>query len=288
MKRIITAFLFLIAFAAPMLAQQEILKDASSYTLLFGPMIDSSDHIAPKTGISSFSLIKIAKCGGTTVATPSGTVSEVDATNMPGWYMVAGNATNTGCYGEIALHAEASGADKFDTKVGTVVGYDPRSVPTVAAMAAEVRDTLCSGASTSASLGKKVCALPDATAGASGGVVIDGSNAAITFTALTVSGALGVNGNADITASQIVRSGTAQAGSSTTITLDASASATNNLYAGDLVVITGSTGVGQVRTILSYVGSTKVATVSHMVNGLQKFQRITIPKLPRTIEKIVL
>ena len=59
----------------------------------------------------------------------------------------------------------------------------------------------------------------------------------------------------------VIRSGTAQAGAATTITLDASASATNNLYSNALITITGGTGLGQTRTIISYVGSTKVATV---------------------------
>jgi hypothetical protein len=61
---------------------------------------------------------------------------------------------------------------------------------------------------------------------------------------------------------QAVRSNTAQAGSSTTITLDASASATNSLYKHGLVVITGGTGAGQCRAITAYVGATKVATIS--------------------------
>ena len=60
---------------------------------------------------------------------------------------------------------------------------------------------------------------------------------------------------------QPIRSGTAQAGAAGTITLDASASATNNLYAGAWILLTGGTGAGQVRRIASYVGATKVATI---------------------------
>lgn len=60
----------------------------------------------------------------------------------------------------------------------------------------------------------------------------------------------------------ITRSGTAQAGAAGTITLDASASATDDIYNGMVVKITGGTGSGQVRKITDYVGSTKVATVS--------------------------
>ena len=56
--------------------------------------------------------------------------------------------------------------------------------------------------------------------------------------------------------------GTAQAGStSTTIKLAAGASATDDLYNGMIVSITGGTGVGQTRVIMDYVGSTKVATI---------------------------
>lgn len=58
-----------------------------------------------------------------------------------------------------------------------------------------------------------------------------------------------------------IRSNTAQAGAASAVTLDASASATDNFYRGLRIVITGGTGIGQVRRIASYIGSTKVATV---------------------------
>lgn len=60
---------------------------------------------------------------------------------------------------------------------------------------------------------------------------------------------------------QSIRSNTAQAGAAGTITLDASASATNDFYLNTLVLLTGGTGAGQVRRISDYVGSTKVASV---------------------------
>lgn len=66
---------------------------------------------------------------------------------------------------------------------------------------------------------------------------------------------------------QPIRSSTAQAGSATTITLDASASASNNFYNNDIVYITGGTGVGQARFITAYVGATKVATVATWVTN---------------------
>lgn len=61
---------------------------------------------------------------------------------------------------------------------------------------------------------------------------------------------------------QSVRSNTAQAGASTSITLDASASATTDFYINHLVLLTGGTGAGQARYITAYNGTTKVATVS--------------------------
>jgi hypothetical protein len=74
------------------------------------------------------------------------------------------------------------------------------------------------------------------------------------------------DGKIDLTASAAVfhsgRDGTAQAGGASTITLDASAIATDDIYNGSSVIIQSGTGVGQERVISDYVGSTKVATVS--------------------------
>jgi hypothetical protein len=56
--------------------------------------------------------------------------------------------------------------------------------------------------------------------------------------------------------------GTAQAGSTTTITLASGASAVDDFYTGMTVSIVGGTGSGQKGEIVSYVGSTKVATLA--------------------------
>jgi hypothetical protein len=56
-------------------------------------------------------------------------------------------------------------------------------------------------------------------------------------------------------------SGTAQAGGTSTITLDSGASAVNNFYQNETIYIRSGTGAGQSAVIISYVGSTKVATV---------------------------
>ena len=56
--------------------------------------------------------------------------------------------------------------------------------------------------------------------------------------------------------------GTGQDGANTSITLAATASATDDVYNNMTVYISSGTGSGQIRTISDYVGSTKVATVS--------------------------
>ena len=60
----------------------------------------------------------------------------------------------------------------------------------------------------------------------------------------------------------VIRDNTAQAGAAATITLDGSASATDDLYKWLECYIYGGTGLGQSRPIVGYVGSTKVATIS--------------------------
>lgn len=62
---------------------------------------------------------------------------------------------------------------------------------------------------------------------------------------------------------QAVRSGTAQGGGTATITLDASASAVDDFYNGDLVWCLSGTGAGQAGVVIDYVGATKVATVDN-------------------------
>ena len=71
-----------------------------------------------------------------------------------------------------------------------------------------------------------------------------------------------VSGNITLTASTTHHdSGSLQAGTSTTVTLKATASATDDIYNGMYVNITGGTGSGQTRLIEDYNGTTKVATV---------------------------
>lgn len=59
-----------------------------------------------------------------------------------------------------------------------------------------------------------------------------------------------------------IRCATATAGGNTSITLDSGADPRDDYYNGARIFIYSGTGVGQIRTISDYVGSTKVATIS--------------------------
>lgn len=120
-------------------------------------MIDSADHVSPKTGLSP--TVTLSKNGGS-FAAPAGAVSEVGN----GVYKVAGNATDSNTLGPLWLHATASGADPTDT-IFPIVAYDPQDA---------VR------------LGQS--ALPNAAANANGGLPVlssAGTTLAYTISTLT-------------------------------------------------------------------------------------------------------
>lgn len=84
----------------------------------------------------------------------------------------------------------------------------------------------------------------------------------------------------------LFRRGTAQAGTTSTVTLDASASSVDDFYNGDKARIVGGTGVGQERQIIDYVGSTKVATVYIAGPPVQGAQWATTPDSTSVVETI--
>jgi hypothetical protein len=76
-------------------------------------MIDSTDHITGKTGLTL--TIYATKAAGTpAVITP--TVTELDSTNVKGVYKLALTSSHTDTLGELQLHITATGADPSDVK----------------------------------------------------------------------------------------------------------------------------------------------------------------------------
>ena len=92
-------------------------KQSDTTYPLFFLMVDSTDHITGKTGLSP--TVTISKNGGS-FASPSGAVSEVGN----GLYKIAGDATDSNTVGELWIHATGTGADSTDTSY-TIVAYDP-------------------------------------------------------------------------------------------------------------------------------------------------------------------
>jgi hypothetical protein len=86
------------------------------------------------------------------------------------------------------------------------------------------------------------------------------STRAATLTASAVAGKTTLT--ASVASFHNGRSNTAAAGGASTITLDAGASADDDVYNGSTITITSGTGAGQSRIISDYVGATQVATVS--------------------------
>ncbi len=100
-------------------------------------MIDSSDHITGKTGLSAGLTIYATKDGGTP-ATISPTVTELDATNCKGLYNLALTTTHTNTLGELQLHVTATGADPSDVAHQVVVDLPGASVASVSGAVASV------------------------------------------------------------------------------------------------------------------------------------------------------
>ena len=85
-----------------------LIQQGTSSTPLLFLMVDSSDHLTAKTGLSPS--VTLSKCGGGFSA-PAGAVTEIGS----GWYKVAGNAADTNTLGPLILHATATGADPVDS-----------------------------------------------------------------------------------------------------------------------------------------------------------------------------
>jgi len=139
---------------------------------------------------------------------------------------------------------------KFATGAFTSTTFATDSI-TAAALAADAVTELQAGLATAAtqtSHTASLAALP--TAGANAAAVWDASKSSH-----VTAGSFG-----EMQYLQIRRA-TAQSGSGTSITLDASASAVNDFYNGCVIVIASGTGAGQSNVIYDYTGATKIASV---------------------------
>lgn len=91
-------------------------QSTTTYPIVF-LMVDSNDHVTGKTGLTP--TVTISK-NGAAFGAAAGAVSELTS----GWYALAGNATDRGTLGSLAVHASATGADPCDALI-LIVSYDP-------------------------------------------------------------------------------------------------------------------------------------------------------------------
>lgn len=86
------------------------LKQSTVYNRAF-LMVQTSDHITGITGATV--AVKISKAGATG-GSAAGTVTQIDSTNMPGWYNIALTTADTGTLGDLSFHCTATSADPTD------------------------------------------------------------------------------------------------------------------------------------------------------------------------------
>ena len=101
-----------------------LIPKSTAYTRMF-KMIDSSDHISKKTGLTC--TVNLSKAGGSFGAA-GGTVTEV----ANGWYKIALNTTDTNIAGDLAYYITAAhiGPGGPDDPPGVSVFYVDHNVVT--------------------------------------------------------------------------------------------------------------------------------------------------------------
>jgi hypothetical protein len=118
-------------------------------------MIDSSDHLSGKTGLT---LTINASKDGAAFSSITPTVTELSY----GFYKLALTTSHTDTLGDLALHVTATGADATD-KVWQVLADLPGTSPTAAAIADAVWDEATADHTTAGTFGKKTGDAPTAT-----------------------------------------------------------------------------------------------------------------------------
>jgi hypothetical protein len=239
----------------------QLLKVSTAFTTIVGPILDSTG--AEYTG-AVIGDLTLTKNGTSAAMAAAATLTHISN----GYYTLVGTTGNSDTLGRADVTCNKS----------------TYQMPPVrfTVLAATAFDTLVTnGTLASTTSGRTL----DVSAGGEAGIDwanIGSPTTTVAFTGTTVGTLTTYTGNTPQTgdsfarigatgsgltslasaAAQTIRTGTAQAGAAGTITLDASASATDNLYKACWVLLTGGTGAGQVRYIDSYVGSTKVVSVA--------------------------
>ena len=221
----------------------QILRQSTAVDVLIGPFVDSTDGDTAETGLTLAAADILLSKNGQTLALKSDVTAAVhDAIGM---YNCELDVTDTDTIGTLVLIVHEAGAlhVRHEYQIIEEGVYDGL----FASGASDIADILVD---TGTTLDTKL----DNMSGATFNTTTD------SLEAIRNRGDSAWTGGATTT-----DSGTAQAGSASTITLQSGASAVDNTYNGQLIYISAGTGVGQSKAIAniagSYVGSTKVATI---------------------------
>lgn len=252
----------------------QILKQSTaSQAIIMGPFVDSTDAVTLESGLTIANTdIRLSKNGGNIAAKNSGGGTYDEA----GYYTVTLDATDTNTVGTLQLACNMSGAlpvyhefqvveeAVYDDLFGaSAAGY--AGVSELATVDSNVDAILVDTGTTIPGTISTIDTNVDAILVDTGTTLdtkLDDIQGA-TFNSSTDSlEAIRDRGDSAWTGSATTSdAGTAQAGSTSSITLRSGASSTNDLYNGQVVYLSSGTGAGQSRAIGDYVGSTKVATV---------------------------
>ena len=226
-----------------------ILKQSTAVDVLIGPFVDETDGKTAETGLTiSQADVRLSKNAQNMAQKNDSTSAAHDEL---GYYNCELDATDTDTVGTLVLAVHESGAlpVRHEFQVVEEAIYE-----TIYAASADLESQI-------QTIDSNVDAILVDT-----GTTLDTKLNDIqgaSFSSGTDSlEALRNRGDAAWTGSPATSNeGTAQAGSSTTITLATGATATDDYYNGQLVHIASGTGAGQAKAIGDYVGSTRVATV---------------------------
>ncbi len=108
----------------------QIKQSTADLALVFF-MVDSTDHVTGKTGLTP--TVTLSKNGGS-FASPAGAVLEIGN----GFYKVAANSTDSNTLGVLALTATGTGADRCAMAFEVVANIESDSVSAIASVAAAI------------------------------------------------------------------------------------------------------------------------------------------------------
>ena len=229
-----------------------VLKQSTSVDIRMGPFVDATDGVTPETGVTLVGAdqAEVLKANGVATVAMGGTFAAV--TGADGWYDYTVATGDVDTVGEVVFVVQDSSVCLPVMVRAQVV--EEAIYETIFAASADLEtklDTIDSNVDavlvdTGTTLDTKLNDIQGAT-----------------FNTSTDSlEAIRDRGDAAWTGSPTTSdSGTAQAGASGSITLQAGASSTDNIYNGQVCYISSGTGAGQSRALNGYTGSSKVATV---------------------------